>query len=130
MEINLDMNISSPEWTSYCLSLFQPHEMLDESPRVDGLRRIGQMLLGPILKLSTQVIVATTNEQSPNSTVICELSVLWNREDILKGKVVRCCGAAESHAGNTKELYYRNSVATSESKAESRAWRKILRLWN
>ena len=42
-------SMTSPEWNEYVLSLFEENELIDGNPLVAGLRRVAEVVLGPIV---------------------------------------------------------------------------------
>src|SRR5208283_2441340 len=44
-----------PEWDDYVLSHFQPNEFFNNNPTVDGLRRVTEKIVGPIIESNTKV---------------------------------------------------------------------------
>ena len=45
-------NITSPEWNDYVMALFEENELIEGRPIAAGLRRISEMVLGPIVSVS------------------------------------------------------------------------------
>ena len=41
--------MTSPDWNDYVLELFQDKELIDGNPLVAGLRRVAELVLGPIV---------------------------------------------------------------------------------
>jgi hypothetical protein len=108
---------TDPEWTEYVLSLFTDKEKdQDGNPKVDGLRRVGENLLGEF-NIHTDVVQAPGLETGATVVVVVELS---------SGK--RISGAADVSSINTQADFARHAVATAETRAEGRALRKALLL--
>ncbi len=113
--------MSSPDWTKYVLSKMTPDELMDGHPTVDGLRRMVDLLMG------TVVIVGSDIAQTPdlNNNFHATVKVTVVLED---GTSVDGC--ADAGGNNCKQTYAIHPVAMAESRAESRAYRRLLRLKN
>ena len=122
-------SIDSPEWSDYVLSHFESDEMMDGSPTCDGLRRVTELLVGPITERRNNVIQAPGRENYGTSTVACTVSVLNNIQGhLLFQQIIREEDAADVNKYNTQEPYHMHATATATTRAEARALRKILRL--
>lgn len=122
-------SMDSPEWADYVMSKFEPEEMEQGNPTCDGLRRITESLVGPIISRRVNVIQAPNKENLGTATVTCEVSVLNNIEDhILYNVKVVEEDAADVNKFNTPEPFHLHATATATTRAEARALRKILRL--
>lgn len=110
----------SPGWTDYVLSLMRPDELVDGHPKVDGLRRIVEQLMGTVLAVKTQVHQTPCPDNNWHATVLVTV--------ILDGQEVDA--AADAGGNNTPPVFAKHPVATAESRAEGRAYRKLLRLSN
>lgn len=113
---------TDPEWTDYVLEQFIDREK-DESgnPKVDGLRRVAEKLLGPF-DILTNVVQAPKFDTG--ATVVVTLQFSQGGYGIQR--VVQ--GAADVSTMNTQREYAMHAVATAETRAEGRALRKALGL--
>jgi len=109
----------SPEWHDYVLSLFAREELDDGLPKVDGLRRVAQVLLGEIDYSGPTQVFPVVDDKTGRSTVMYEI-VFAN------GKTYG--DVADVWIGNTDNTYVSFSVATACTRAEGRCLRKALRL--
>lgn len=123
--------MGSKEWSDYVISLLYEEEIQDGAPKVDGLRRVAQVLLGPICDSVTRTVKAPNPANNDwCSTVEHNVTFLWMRRDVLYGREVRFSGVADCNQKNTPAKFLAHSSSTAESKAESKALRKALRLKN
>lgn len=104
-------------WTKYVLDLLQDNEKSDGNPTVNGLRRIAQVVKGPIKRIASLVEQCPTKENGQRSVVI--VTVEFEDHSSFDG-------VAETNKGNTPSEYIYHSAATAESRAEGRALRKAL----
>jgi len=117
---------SDRDWTEYVLSKLYDDEMFDGKPKVDGLRRISEELIGPLLSIESEPLQVPTPDNQWHSTVRCRIVCQKHNTDM----IVTVDGCADVGHNNTQSVFSRHSVATAESRAESRAYRKLLRLRN
>jgi hypothetical protein len=109
-----------PDWTEYVMSLLRPNELSDGAPKVDGLRRLVELLIGTIECLQTTVLQCPTPENQNHCTV---------KVRVVAGNQITD-GTADAYPGNTPAMFSKHIVATCESRAEARAYRRLLRLSN
>jgi hypothetical protein len=107
---------TDPKWTDYVLGQFEDSELENGNPKVDGLRRVAEKLLG-IFSIIPTVIQSPTLESGATVTVLLQFT---------DGRTVG--GSADVSERNTARDYAVHSVATAETRAEGRALRKALRL--
>ena len=50
VKFQIPPKMDDPKWTDWVLSQFEPSELEEGLPKVDGLRRLTRKLIGPILK--------------------------------------------------------------------------------
>lgn len=112
---------SDKEWTEYVLSQMYEDEFKQGHPTVDGLRRVTELLLGTINAVVPTVHQCPSPENQYHSTV----SVMVHLDT-----GISMGGTADVGINNTEQMYARHASATAESKAEARAYRRILRLRN
>tara|TARA_R110000824_G_scaffold139066_3_gene304043 strand:+ start:440 stop:1279 length:840 start_codon:yes stop_codon:yes gene_type:complete len=128
-DLNTIAEVSKPEmtstkWAEFVLSHLEENEKIKGHPKADSLRRLTELLIGPILKIKTKVIQCPAIENGGRATVV--VSVVVDSEN---GRM-EASGAADVFAGNTEQIFARFPVATAETRAEGRAYRKMLRLIN
>jgi hypothetical protein len=120
---DVPMDYTHPEWTDYVLTLFTENELAAPNrPRVDGLRRVTEDVIGPILSTRSDVLQVPNTENERRATVKVSLAIDY-------GDCVReIDGVADVYWGNTDKPYRNHPVATAETRAEARALRRALRL--
>lgn len=116
--------MTSLEWNDYVLSKLAPYEIYDGRPKVDGLRRVAQMLLGEV------VFSGPTQMDIKNgiATVIYKVSFLWNRDDDRLGREVEFYGVGDSTPENTQHPFNRYLAVMADIRAEGRALKRALGL--
>lgn len=116
-------SITSQDWTDYVLSQFEANELYEGNPTLDGLRRVGELLIGEIVSSRTSVVQCACLENEKRATVICSITFMDG-----EGNLKIFDGAADSNYSNTEKVYNRYPTSIAESRAECRALRKALRL--
>lgn len=110
----------SPEWHEYAMSLFHESEMIDGHPLVAGLRRVAEVVLGPIVFSGpTQVFPVQREDHHGRATVIFTV-------EFANG--IRYAEVADSWEGNTDDMFCAFAVAIASTRAEARALRKALKI--
>jgi hypothetical protein len=115
-----------PEWSDYVLTQFTSSELYENTPNVNGLRRVASLLLGPII--SSKIVhfsPATTVDSQGRASCVYEIAIRWDGDphDV---RVFQA--AAGSYAGNTDREYVKYPEAMSDTRAEARCLRKALRI--
>ena len=65
---------TSPGWNDYVLSLFENNELFDGRPLCAGLRRVAELVLGPVASSRpTQVFPPLSGNEIGRSTVVWEV---------------------------------------------------------
>jgi hypothetical protein len=112
-----------PEWQSYVLSQFLDTELFKGAPRVGGLRRVCEKVMGPIV--GGKVVVF----QSPCPANDYTAVVGYEIEVSCFGEYTRVfSSAADSSKQNTDALFRQYPTAIAETRAEARALRKALKI--
>lgn len=107
----------SPEWHDYVMSQFIDEELINNQPTVDGLRRVAQDILGPIVDQKVKVFT----DGDDRATAI--FKVIFDSIGTIRSFV----GAANCIPKNMSENKYGIfAVAIAETRAEGRAYRKAL----
>lgn len=110
----------SPEWHDYAMGLFHESEMVDGHPLVAGLRRVAELVLGPIVFSGpTQVFPVQRDDHHGRATVIFAI-------EFANG--IRYAEVADSWEGNTDDTFCAYAVAIASTRAEARALRKALKI--
>lgn len=110
----------SPEWHDYAMTLFQPSEMIDGHPLVAGLRRVAELVMGPIMFSGpTQVFPVQREDHHGRATVVFTV-------EFANG--MKYAEVADSWEGNTDDMFCAFAVAIASTRAEARALRKALKI--
>ena len=110
----------SPEWHDYAMSLFEEDELMNGHPLVTGLRRVSELVLGPMtFSGPTWVKPTERDDHHGRATVIFTV-------EFASG--LRCSEVADSWEGNTDDMFCAFAVAIASTRAEARALRKVLKI--
>ena len=110
----------SPEWSDYVKTLFDPSEMIDGNPLVHGLRRVSEMVLGPIVFSGpTQVFPVSRDDHHGRATILFKVRFASGLE---------VTEVADSWEGNTDDTFCAFAVCIASTRAEARALRKALKM--
>jgi len=110
----------SPEWHDYAMTLFQEDELMNGHPLVTGLRRVSEIVLGPMaFSGPTWVKPTERDDHHGRATVIFTI-------EFASG--LRCSEVADSWEGNTDDMFCAFAVAIASTRAEARALRKVLKI--
>lgn len=118
-------DMSDAKWSEYVLSNFEDDEVIDGNVLTDGLRRVVNKILGPIVKSVPTQIVAPNINNNFHALVAWEVTIRFNDDGSLRtfGDV------ADVYEGNTPDnTFAKHASATAATKAEGRALRKALQL--
>ena len=118
--------MTSPEWTNYVLSKFEPDELYEDSPKVDGLWRVTELLLGEISNYSITVIESPSEKNGFCSTVQCRITIERHGDN----KILISSGVGDCNPRNADSTYGRFASSFAETRAKGRALRTMLRLRN
>lgn len=122
IDIGDDMTIpdpTSPEWNDYVLTKFSPQEMQFDSPTVDGLRRVAELLLGEIENVDISLVQESSSANAYHAIARCSM--------LIGGKYYSDLGDAMREGLQSGNIY-RVSAAVAATRAEARVLRKALRL--
>ena len=110
----------SPEWHDYAMTLFQEDELMNGHPLVTGLRRVSELVLGPMaFSGPTWVKPTDRDDHHGRATVIFTI-------EFANG--LKCSEVADSWEGNTDDMFCAFAVAIASTRAEARALRKVLKI--
>lgn len=111
-----------PEWASFVMGQFKDDELEGENPKVDGLRRVAEKLVGTIVEEGCDLISAPTIENQNRACV--KAWVVFQSGQTKK----RFEGLADVYEGNCDGSFARFPTSTAESRAKGRCFRAALKL--
>ena len=111
---------TSPEWNDYVMELFEKDELIDGRPMAAGLRRVAELVMGPIVESGPTQVFPPQNDRDPGRA-----TVIW-RIRFQNGNIYS--DVADCWEGNTDDKYVAFSVATAATRSEARALRKALKI--
>lgn len=110
---------TDPEWNDYVMSKFVEDELVDGHPRIHGLRRVAQLLLGDIIE-SEPVDHQFINDGKFGRTIV-KYRVKFEDNTVFSA-------VADAHTHNTDDKFTVFVTTVAETRAENRALRKALGL--
>ena len=113
--------IGSYEWHDYIMAQFHDDEIYKGNPNASGLRRLVEKEISSIVCIQTNVLQVPTPENERRASAVVTVKL----ED---GSSYD--GASDTFEYNTDAPYYKHPVASAETKAEGRAYKRALRLRN
>jgi len=116
-------SITDYDWPEYVLSQLEEDELFNGQPTTDGLRRIAENLLGPILESSSRLVQCPNPANEYTSAV--EHSITFGCAEVGHRTF---CDVADCSEKNTISTFAKYSSSTAATRAEGRALRKALRL--
>ncbi len=119
------INSNSPEWNEHVLSHFQQDELVDGNPTVDGLRRVAELLIGPIISGKAEIIQSPNLDNDGRCVVSYTVIVQSTNGSNLTFEQT---SIADCYSGNCDPRFAVFASAVAETRAEGRALRKLLRL--
>ena len=130
-EITYGPTPSDPEWTDYVLGQLTEDEIIKDKnnpkkgyPTTDGLRRMVEKLVGPIIKSNTTIHQVPNPENERRATVVVNIGIFND----LYSVALEFSGAADVYVGNSCVPFGNHPVATAETKAEGRAYKRALKI--
>jgi hypothetical protein len=127
-------DINSEAWHDYVMRQFMNEELEKGNPVRDGLVRVTEKLIGPIIKREIVSYSPATAENRGSATVHIRITIVPLDTHVLSGYISRHGmlltedGIAECNSRNTPAPFHLHQAATASSKAEAQALRKALRL--
>lgn len=121
----------SMEWEKYVMSQFSTDELDNGNPRVHGLRRVSQNLIGPIINSQVKVHQSPNNDNSNRAVVSYSIAIIvTNGMHPAHGNELTLEDVADVSKDNTNYPFHLHSTATAATKAEARILRKLLGIKN
>ena len=115
---------TDPKWTEYVMSLFEDNELDNGYPKLDGLRRVAEVLYDIPLENSVAIQQCPNRDNEFMATCICKMVY---EDDLGNTKIYQDVGHA--HKSNIKGVMFQNHlVSIASSRAEARVLRKVLGL--
>ena len=123
-------NFNSEKWSEWVISQFTDDELENGAPTCDGLRRVAEDVLGPIEKVEIIKNDTPNVNNKGNATVVVGVTI---SPVILEGhprhgSYIYVEDLADANKLNTPEEIFKHPSATAGTRAESRVYRKMLRL--
>ena len=113
----------SPEWQDYVTAQFWEKELVEGKPKCDGLRRVFEKLIGPIMSTEIDCLQTPSIANINRSTVKCRIKF----KDMLDGEIKEVSDLSDCDDKNTKKPFSNYPSNTAATTAESRCLRKALR---
>jgi hypothetical protein len=124
---------SDPQWTDHVLNELTNDEKIQdknnpkkEYPTTDGLRRLVERFIGQIVKLTTNVHQTPSPDNERRATVSVTISILSQMLEY--PQLMEFSGAADVYVSNSPHPFFYHPVATAETKAEGRAYKRALKI--
>lgn len=106
-------------WSQYVMSQFADDELDGLSPRLEGLRRVAELLLGCVIEERSELISSPTMENGERACAKCTLI-------FSSGKIFEAL--ADAYPGNCTKDFTIYPVAMADTRAKGRAYRAALGL--
>lgn len=129
-KVDLIQSPIDPRWTDFILAQLEPSEKQDEHPRVDGLRRLVEKNVGPILSTELDIKMVPNNGKNilENSATVVVKVVVLNK--FLGHKPSVTMSVADANPNTCTGDFANHLTAIAETRAKGRCYREILRLQN
>ncbi|MFN9303042.1 MAG: hypothetical protein ACK6DA_09760 [Candidatus Kapaibacterium sp.] len=108
-----------PEWTDYVISQLDESEFWEGIPKLDGLRRLVEKLISPIVRVNVDIKPVIGNSVA----IIATATVLLRNGDEFSA-------ASDATPSSSPEGFRNRLTALADSRAKSKVYREILRLRN
>jgi len=121
---------NSEKWSEWVISQFTDDELENGAPTCDGLRRVTENILGPIEKVEIIKNDTPNVNNKGNATVVVGVTIshVLLEGHPRHGSYIYVEDLADANKLNTPEEIFKHPSATAGTRAESRVYRKMLRL--
>ena len=121
---------NSSNWHEWVISQFEEDELEGGCPTCDGLRRVTENIVGPISKVEIIKNDAPNMDNKGNATVVVGITIdpVTLESHPMTQRSIYVEDVADANQLNTPPEIFKHPSATAGTRAESRAYRKILRL--
>lgn len=113
------LDITHADWSNYVLSFLTEEELFNGCPRIDGLRRLVEAMISPIIYSDVDIQCVL----SPHLVVIAKATI-----KLANGTSYSSCADASMY--NTDSAFKQRLTAMADSRAKGKVYREILRLRN
>jgi len=134
-DISKDVPLAQPlfnssNWHEWVISQFEEDELEGGCPTCDGLRRVTENTIGPISKVEIIKNDAPNMDNKGNATVVVGITIdpVTLESHPMTQRAIYVEDVADANQLNTPPEIFKHPSATAGTRAESRAYRKILRL--
>lgn len=110
-------------WTDWVLDQLDEDEIFNQMPKADGLRRLIEKLIGTIIGQYTDVITSPSSINGSYATVKHKIDIKTRDNEFLHFE-----GAADVAYNTLVKPFNNHLVATAETKAEARAFKRALKI--
>jgi len=107
-------------WQSYVMSIFTKDELVEDRPTLQGLRRVSQLIMGPIIRCEVKEVYV----YGDNMCAIVEIEF----PNKLEYDSCVFSDVSDVNERNTQEPYSKYPASVASSRAEARALRRALNL--
>lgn len=124
--VSTDPTPTDSGWNEFVMSQFTKDELYNDNPKLNGLRRVTEKLIGKIVSSGPVVLNAAQDIDHPGrASVIYRVEIVDFFNNTLFFSAV-----GGSYLGNTNDEYGVYPECMAENRAEARALRRALRLSN
>jgi len=110
-------------WAQYVMSKFSDDEMDGENPRVEGLRRVAELLIGTIVKEGCDLVGHPTMD---NEGRVCAKATIIFKT--ISGDLKTYEALADAYPGNCSQEFSVYPTAMADTRAKGRCYRAALGL--
>lgn len=129
-----EMNTKHPGWSQYVVDKLSDDEKFQDMPKTDGLRRLVEELVGPIVNMETKMEeVPRHGIDSDKNTATATVKITYlNSRFTQNGRPtpMSVCSTADANGLSCQHPFNKYLSSMAETRARGRAYREILRLKN
>lgn len=117
---------TSPKWTDYVMTHFIDSELENGNPKVGGLRRVAELLIGPIHIMTPHIVTTPTRDNGWRAVVEYTIEIQTKTLENGVSRYLSFGGSADASPTNTDGIYAKYPVAIAETRAKARALKNAL----